>query len=136
MAPFTRKRHARSDKRKALCFVWSFCSITNLAHTNGQRCPRIVRWSSSIGKMFMWQKNVSALVGVGFSFWLASDTNTQGYTPMKRTDPYTGPYPRKRHSHRCLGCHDRNAVACYKSHCTKPQLVTSCMWCARTHILT
>lgn len=52
---------------------------------------------------------------------------------MKRTDPYTGPFPRKRHSHRCRGCEARgqyNAVACYKSQCAKPQLVVSCSWCA------
>lgn len=52
---------------------------------------------------------------------------------MKRTEPYTGPFPRKRHSHRCKGCEvtvgQFNAVACYKKHCTKPQLVETCEWC-------
>jgi hypothetical protein len=47
--------------------------------------------------------------------------------------PYQGPFPRKKHSHKCLGigCKMRgqtNAVACYKSHCTRPQkdLCASC----------
>lgn len=51
---------------------------------------------------------------------------------MKRTEPYTGPFPRKRHSHRCKGCEQRgqlNAVACYKSRCTRPQLTETCAWC-------
>ena len=39
---------------------------------------------------------------------------------------YEGPFPRKKHSHKCpgLGCKMRrqiNAVACYKSHCIRPQ---------------
>jgi hypothetical protein len=51
---------------------------------------------------------------------------------MKRTDSYTGPFPRKRHSHRCKGCesfHQYNAVGCYKAHCSKPQLTETCSWC-------
>ena len=51
---------------------------------------------------------------------------------MKRTDSYTGPFPRKRHSHRCKACETRgqiNSVACYKSRCTKAQLVEHCGWC-------
>jgi hypothetical protein len=52
---------------------------------------------------------------------------------MKRTDPYSGPFPRKRHSHRCKGCEAKfyqlNPVACYKQHCTKPQLLRTCSWC-------
>ena len=50
----------------------------------------------------------------------------------KRTDPYDGPFPRKRHSHKCTGCEkhgQHNAVACYKSKCTRPQKVSSCGWC-------
>jgi hypothetical protein len=46
--------------------------------------------------------------------------------------PYPGPFPRKRHSHRCTGCRawgQTNAVACYKSHCTRPQLVHRCPSC-------
>lgn len=52
--------------------------------------------------------------------------------PMKRTDPYAGPFPRKRHSHRCKTCETRgqiNAVACYKSRCTRPQTAETCSWC-------
>lgn len=53
--------------------------------------------------------------------------------PAKRTDEYTGPFPRKRHSHRCLGCSvkhgQRNAVGCYKQHCTRPQTTQNCGWC-------
>lgn len=47
---------------------------------------------------------------------------------MKRTDPYTGPFPRKRHSHRCLKC-GGNSVACYKAQCTKPQTIAQCKYC-------
>ena len=47
---------------------------------------------------------------------------------MKRTDPYTGPFPRGRHSHRCLRCGE-NAVACYKSQCTRAQTEETCSWC-------
>ncbi len=36
-------------------------------------------------------------------------------------------FPRKKHSHRCLKC--GSAVYCYKSRCTKPQLVATCQWC-------
>ena len=60
---------------------------------------------------------------------------------MKRTDPYSGPFPRKRHSHRCLGCAERpyasdRAVACYKSHCTMPQLVFECSYCRKLNAYT
>jgi len=59
---------------------------------------------------------------------------TEEDSPRKRTEPYSGPFPRKKHSHRCKGCEQKfyqlNAVACYKSHCTKPQLVETCSWCA------
>ena len=50
----------------------------------------------------------------------------------KRTDPYTGPFPRKRHSHHCKGCEARgqiNAVACYKQGCARPQTTEKCSWC-------
>ena len=47
--------------------------------------------------------------------------------PRHLTDPYTGPFPRSRHSHRCKECGD--AVACYKSKCTLPQRVELCGWC-------
>lgn len=51
---------------------------------------------------------------------------------VKKTDPYTGPFPRKKHSHKCLGCIPRgqyNAVACYKKGCTMPQTTETCSWC-------
>ena len=47
----------------------------------------------------------------------------------KLTDVYSGPFPRKRHSHRCMGCNDLNSVACYKSQCSKPQRVNQCQYC-------
>ena len=56
-------------------------------------------------------------------------------TPGPRSMPYAGPFPRGRHSHKCKGCETRgqyNAVACYKSKCTKPQLTATCAWCERT----
>ena len=54
-------------------------------------------------------------------------------TEGKRSDPYEGPFPRKKHSHKCAGCATRigqtNAVACYKQHCTRPQHTETCSWC-------
>ncbi len=52
--------------------------------------------------------------------------------PGPKSAPYTGSFPRGKHSHRCKGCQERNgqgAVACYKAKCTKPQLVATCEWC-------
>ncbi len=52
----------------------------------------------------------------------------------KRTEPYAGPFPRGKHSHKCAGCETRgqyNAVACYKSQCRRPQLTAMCECCAR-----
>ena len=50
---------------------------------------------------------------------------------MNPSAPYTGAFPRKRHSHTCLTCKTRGqgAVACYKSHCTKPQRIDMCACC-------
>jgi hypothetical protein len=55
---------------------------------------------------------------------------------IKRTDArrleYTGPFPRKRHYHRCPECknHGGNGVNCYKSRCTLPVLLSGrCSWC-------
>jgi hypothetical protein len=42
---------------------------------------------------------------------------------------YEGPFPRKRHAHRCLRCGDKNATACYKTKCTKPRITRDCFWC-------
>lgn len=46
----------------------------------------------------------------------------------KRSEPYAGPFPRGKHSHRCMTC-GGNAVACYKAKCTKPQTTSACQWC-------
>ena len=58
-------------------------------------------------------------------------------TDQERTAPYEGPFPRKRHSHRCTGCAAKygqyNAVACYKTYCRKPQLMGECSWCRPHH---
>ncbi len=43
--------------------------------------------------------------------------------------PYPGPFPRKRHAHRCLNCGQGRSTACYKAHCTLPRVVTSCPFC-------
>jgi len=52
---------------------------------------------------------------------------------MKNSNEYIGPFPRKKHSHKCpgLGCKIRGQerpVACYKTQCTKPSktLCASC----------
>ena len=45
-----------------------------------------------------------------------------------RSLPYAGPFPRKRHSHRCLNC-GGNPVACYKTQCTKAQTTSTCVYC-------
>lgn len=52
-----------------------------------------------------------------------------------RSQPYTGPFPRKRHSHYCRAC-GGNAVACYKSQCTRPQRQDVCTWCKPSLITT
>lgn len=53
--------------------------------------------------------------------------------PRKLTDPYTGPWPRSRHSHRCQNCENTgrcfNSFACYKSRCGLPQRLEKCEWC-------
>lgn len=49
-----------------------------------------------------------------------------------KTEPYAGPFPRKRHAHRCLNCRahgQTNAVACYKAQCTLAPTVETCRWC-------
>jgi hypothetical protein len=51
---------------------------------------------------------------------------------MNRTETYTGPWPRKRHSHTCIACkrgRDQGAVYCYKSRCALPQQTESCECC-------
>lgn len=51
-----------------------------------------------------------------------------------RIESYTGPFPRKRHSHTCTNCkagRGQGAVACYKQRCTKPQRIDSCECCAK-----
>jgi hypothetical protein len=53
---------------------------------------------------------------------------------MNRTETYTGPWPRKRHSHTCVACkrgRDQGAVACYKSRCALPQQTESCECCCK-----
>ena len=51
----------------------------------------------------------------------------------KSQEPYNGPFPRNKHSHKCpgAGCKARgqyNAVGCYKKNCTHPKshLCPSC----------
>jgi len=49
-----------------------------------------------------------------------------------RRSPYVGPWPRKKHYHRCPKCkeHGSNGVNCYKSRCSAPVLLSSsCSWC-------
>ena len=49
-----------------------------------------------------------------------------------RMDEYTGPFPRKRHYHRCPKCKEKgsNGVNCYKQRCTTPVLMSvPCSWC-------
>jgi hypothetical protein len=53
---------------------------------------------------------------------------TPALKPSVRSAPYAGPFPRGKHSHRCATCGD--AVACYKSKCTRPQHTSTCPWCA------
>jgi hypothetical protein len=61
---------------------------------------------------------------------------TVGSKPVPRTDAraqeYSGPWPRKRHYHRCPKCASRgsNGTNCYKARCTTPVLMSSpCSWC-------
>jgi hypothetical protein len=47
---------------------------------------------------------------------------------------YSGPWPRKRHYHRCPECKGQgsNGVNCYKARCSKPVLLSGpCSWCRR-----
>lgn len=49
-----------------------------------------------------------------------------------KKEPYSGPFPRKRHSHTCETCkrtRNQGAVACYKTQCSKPQTTESCSCC-------
>jgi hypothetical protein len=49
-----------------------------------------------------------------------------------RTLPYTGPFPRKRHYHRCPKCrvNGSGGVACYMAKCTRPVLMSvACGFC-------
>lgn len=50
----------------------------------------------------------------------------------KMYQPYTGPFPRKPHSHCCINClnsRGQGAVDCYKKHCTKPIRTETCVCC-------
>lgn len=49
-----------------------------------------------------------------------------------KTAPYSGPWPRKRHYHRCETCwrtRKQGAVYCYKGKCSRPLSVESCECC-------
>jgi hypothetical protein len=53
---------------------------------------------------------------------------------MTRKESYTGPWPRKRHSHTCVTCkrdRDQGAVYCYKSRCARPQQTDTCECCCK-----
>jgi hypothetical protein len=47
-----------------------------------------------------------------------------------KTAPYLGPFPRKRHAHRCQRCGQGRSVACYKQHCHKARVTATCMYCS------
>jgi hypothetical protein len=55
--------------------------------------------------------------------------------PNSKTEPYTGPFPRARHSHKCLTCARRGTepvpVACYKTKCTLPKYTLNCAYCRK-----
>lgn len=40
---------------------------------------------------------------------------------------YSGPWPRNKHTHRCLRCGE--GMNCYKQRCTQSQRVNGCRWC-------
>lgn len=40
---------------------------------------------------------------------------------------YAGPFPRKKHSHRCEKCGE--ASYCYQTGCKLPQRLEICRWC-------
>lgn len=46
---------------------------------------------------------------------------------MNEIEQYKGPFPRKKHSHRCKNC--GQGVYCYKKGCTKPQRIEFCVYC-------
>lgn len=67
--------------------------------------------------------------------WSRIKSESPATPPKKhdaRRDAYTGPFPRKRHYHRCPKCKEKgsNGVNCYKSRCTSPVLLDHpCSWC-------
>lgn len=53
-----------------------------------------------------------------------------------KTEPYTGPFPRGKHSHTCRSCkrtRGQGAYACYKANCTKPQSMVNCEICRQQY---
>lgn len=73
----------------------------------------------------------AAVAALPSSFELAAPAAAPVKKRDARRDPYTGPFPRKRHYHRCDGCKKRgsNGVNCYKQRCTAPVLQDTCSWC-------
>ena len=59
---------------------------------------------------------------------LSDEIKRNGYTGAQPAE-FAGPFPRKRHSHRCPLC--TSSVACYKAQCRKPQRITreQCPYC-------
>ena len=47
--------------------------------------------------------------------------------PKPEPAPYSGPFPRGKHSHRCQKC--GQATYCYKTGCKLPQKIQKCRWC-------
>lgn len=60
-----------------------------------------------------------------------------GKVRFNQTEPYAGPFPRKRHYHRCAKCVGRgfNGVYCYKAKCSLPRDLAGCLSCAGRHVL-
>ena len=94
---------------------------------------------------WVWNSSAKQLERDGWLIWFRSQGALSApiaqwsrialQTPAKpdaRRLPYSGPFPRKRHYHRCPKCDARgsNGVNCYKQNCTAPVLMSGpCSWC-------
>lgn len=97
----------------------NFMGVRTTAHI-----PKPGRWSSK-----RFASDVMAEVRKAELDAMYPPRQRETVRPGKRTEPYTGPFPRGKHSHRCANCNDGRAVACYKTQCTRPQLTDTCGWC-------
>jgi hypothetical protein len=116
-----------SEQIEALLAVASGDVSYQSEYSKTTACMSGGRW---LRKVAAWKYRDEVLEAERRAVYVAPTVPKVGSGP--RSMPYTGPFPRGKHSHRCKGCETRNnqgAVACYKSQCTRPQLTATCSWC-------